>query len=179
MEIKILTDAGAEFSKPLQKEFDVISLDMPVNYDDKEILYIDIKDFWQLQLAGKRIRTSQPSREQMLEEFKKAKDNNYSLICIFISSALSGTFETAKSVKEEINYKNIYLIDSLNATIGEHLLVLTARNLINEGMSVEKIIEKIENLKKRIKLYASVDSLKYLALGGGDFLAVLQLLEIF
>lgn len=166
MEIKILTDASAEFSKELQKEFDVISLDMPVNYDDKEVFDIDIKEFWKLQLAGKRMRTSQPSRERMVEEFTKAKDNNYALICIFISSALSGTFGTAQAVKKEIAYENIYLIDSLNATMGEHLLVLTARNLINEGMSAEKIVEKLENLKSRIKLYASVDSLKYLALGG-------------
>lgn len=166
MEIKILTDASAEFSKELQKEFDVISLDMPVSYDDKEIFDIDIKEFWKLQLAGKRMRTSQPSRERMVEEFTKAKDNNYALICIFISSALSGTFGTAQTVKKEVAYENIYLIDSLNATMGEHLLVLTARNLINEGMSAEKIVEKLENLKSRIKLYASVDSLKYLALGG-------------
>ena len=166
MEIKILTDASAEFSKDLQKEFDVISLDMPVSYDDKEIFDIDIKEFWKLQLAGKRMRTSQPSREQMVEEFYKEKDNKYSLICIFISSALSGTIETAKSVKEGDGYKNIYLIDSLNVTIGEPLLVLTARNLINEGLQVEEIVSKLENLKGRIKLYASVDSLKYLALGG-------------
>lgn len=166
MEIKILTDASAEFSKELQKEFDVISLDMPVSYDDKEIFDIDIKEFWKLQLAGKRMRTSQPSRERMVEEFQKAKDNKYALICIFISSALSGTSETAKSVKEEVGYENIYLIDSLNATMGEHLLVLTARNLINEGLQVEEIVSKLENLKGRIKLYASVDSLKYLALGG-------------
>ncbi|MGN0961038.1 MAG: DegV family protein, partial [Christensenellales bacterium] len=96
----------------------------------------------------------------------KAKDNNYALICIFISSALSGTFGTAQTVKKEVAFENIYLIDSLNATMGEHLLVLIARNLINEGMSAEKIVEKLENLKSRIKLYASVDSLKYLALGG-------------
>ena len=131
---------------------------MPVSYDDKEIFDIDIKEFWKLQLAGKRMRTSQPSRERMVEEFQKAKDNKYALICIFISSALSGTSETAKSVKEEVGYENIYLI--------EHLLVLTARNLINEGLQVEEIVSRLENLKGRIKLYASVDSLKYLALGG-------------
>lgn len=139
---------------------------MPVSYDDKEIFNIDINEFWKLQLAGKRMRTSQPSREQIVEEFTKAKDNNYALICIFISSALSGTFGTTQTVKREIAYENIYLIDSLNATMGEHLLVLTARNLINEGFQAEEIISKLENLKGRIKLYASVDSLKYLALGG-------------
>lgn len=166
MEIKILTDASAEFSKELQKEFDVISLDMPVSYDDKEIFDIDIKEFWKLQLAGKRMRTSQPSRERMLDEFKKAKNNKYALICIFISSALSGTFSTAQSVKNEIIYDNIYLIDSLNATMGEHLLVLKAINLIDKGLQINEIIANLESFKKRIKLYASVDSLKYLALGG-------------
>ena len=48
MEIKILTDASAEFSKELQKEFGVISLDIPVSYNNKEIFDIDIKEFWKL-----------------------------------------------------------------------------------------------------------------------------------
>ncbi|MGN0508276.1 MAG: DegV family protein [Ruminococcus sp.] len=166
MEIKILTDASAEIPKPLQKKLNIISLDMPVNYEDKEIIDIDIQEFWKLQLAGKRMRTSQPSRERMLEEFNKAKENGYTLICVFVSSALSGTFETANSVKSEVGYDNIYLIDSLNVTVGEQLLVLKARKLIDEGLQVDDIVQELEKYKKRIKLYASVDSLKYLALGG-------------
>ncbi|MGN1093952.1 MAG: DegV family protein [Candidatus Neoclostridium sp.] len=166
MQIKILTDASAEISKEKQKELDIVSLDMPVNYDDKEIIDVDIKQFWQLQLAGKRMKTSQPSPERMAEEFNKAKQGGYALICVLISSALSGTYETAQSVKEQVGYDGIYIVDSLNVTVGEQLLVLKARRLIDEGLSPEEIVSRLENMKKRIRLYASVDSLKYLALGG-------------
>ncbi|MGN0508285.1 MAG: DegV family protein, partial [Ruminococcus sp.] len=166
MKIKILTDASAEIPKPLQKELNIISLDMPVNYEDKEILDINMQEFWKLQLAGKRMKTSQPSRERMLEEFTKAKEEGYALICIFLSSALSGTFETAKGAKNEVGYDNIYLIDSLSVTVGEQLLVLKARILIDKGLQIAEIVQELERYKKRVRIYASVDSLKYLALGG-------------
>lgn len=166
MEIRLLTDASAELSKRLREKLNIISLDMPVNYDDKEIIDIDLREFWELQLAGKRMRTSQPSREKMVEEFAKAKQNGYALICIFISSALSGTFETAVAAKEEVGYKKVYLVDSLSATVGERLLVLKAKQLTDDRLQAEEIVQELEKYKKRIKLYASVDSLKYLALGG-------------
>lgn len=166
MQIKILTDASAELSEKTIRENGVTVLNMPVNYDDKEIEQIDAKEFWQLQRSGKHMRTSQPNREKMKEEFLKAKENGYALICIFISSELSGTYETARSAREEVEYEHVYLIDSKKATVGEQMLVLKALDLAKEEGDPVRIVENLESYKNRIRLLAGLDTLKYLAQGG-------------
>ena len=140
MEIKLLTDASAELDAAYVKENDVTVLKMPVSYDNVEVEDIEISKFWNLLKEGKKVKTSQPNREDIKEEFLKAKDGGYALICVFISAALSGTIATAESVK--------------------------AVTLIKEGLAAEEIYEKLKNFASRVRLMSSVDSLKYLALGG-------------
>lgn len=81
-------------------------------------------------------------------------------------SALSGTYQNAFLVKNMLEYSTCYVVDSLNATGGERLLVEYAVKLRNEGKNAKEIFEKLEILKGRIKLYACVDTLEYLHKGG-------------
>lgn len=166
MEIKLLTDVSAELDAAYVKENDVTVLKMPVSYDNVEVEDIEISKFWNLLKEGKKVKTSQPNREDIKEEFLKAKDGGYALICVFISAALSGTIATAESVKAEIGYDKIYIVDSLKATLGENIVAKKAVTLIKEGLAAEEIYEKLKNFASRVRLMSSVDSLKYLALGG-------------
>jgi len=166
MNIKIITDTSSEFSKEEKIKYNISTFDMPIYFEDNEYVDIDIQIVWQALLDGKKITTSQPSRENIKEEFENAKNNGYAVICILISSALSGTYETAINVKNEVDYENIYIIDSLSATMGEHILVKEACKLRDLGYTANDIFKKLEELKKHIKIYACIDSLKYLALGG-------------
>ena len=166
MEIKLLTDASAELDAAYVKENDVTVLKMPVSYDNVEVEDIEISKFWNLLKEGKKVKTSQPNREDIKEEFLKAKNGVYALICVFISAALSGTIATAESVKAEIGYDKIYIVDSLKATLGENIVAKKAVTLIKEGLAAEEIYEKLKNFASRVRLMSSVDSLKYLALGG-------------
>ena len=166
MEIKLLTDASAELDAAYVEENDVTVLKMPVSYDNVEVEDIEISKFWNLLKEGKKVKTSQPNREDIKEEFLKAKNAGYALICVFISAALSGTIATAESVKAEIGYDKIYIVDSLKATLGENIVAKKAVTLIKEGLAAEEIYEKLKNFASRVRLMSSVDSLKYLALGG-------------
>ena len=161
MEIKLLTDASAELDAAYVKENDVTVLKMPVSYDNVEVEDIEICKFWNLLKEGKKVKTSQPNREDIKEEFLKAKNGGYALICVFISAALSGTIATAESVKAEIGYDKIYIVDSLKATLGENIVAKKAVTLIKEGLTAEEIYEKLKNFASRVRLMSSVDSLKY------------------
>lgn len=166
MEIKILTDTSAEFTIQERKQFGLINIDMPITIEDQEYIDVDAKILWKELLSGKRATTSQPSQQQIRDEFEKAKNEGYALVCVLLSSALSGTYENAVAIKNQVGYENIYIVDSLNATMAEHLIVEEAIKLKDAGLSASEIFEKLENFKKRIKLFACIDSLKFLALGG-------------
>ena len=65
-----------------------------------------------------------------------------------------------------VDYDGIYLVDSLSATVGERLLLLEAVKLRDQGCSAAEIAAALEALKKRICIWASLDTLEYLYKGG-------------
>ena len=65
-----------------------------------------------------------------------------------------------------INSNKIYIVDSLNASCGEGLLVLKAHEFIKQGKSIEPVKEELEKLIPYVCSYFTVEQLKYLVRGG-------------
>ena len=168
--IRILTDTASDISLDYALKEDISLVSMKVNINNKE--YIDKvnlsnDEFYQLLESSKDFpKTSQPAPLDFIKCFKEAKRNNDDLICILVSSNLSGTYQSATLAKGLVDYERIHLIDSQSATLGMTILVQEAKKMIKEGKDVKTIINNLEELKKHIKIYASVNTLEYLSKGG-------------
>ena len=119
-----------------------------------------------LAAADKLPTTSQPSPELFLSHFLAAKAAGDTVICVLLSAALSGTCQSAEIAKEEAEYDNIYIVDSRSATLGLQLLVRRAVQRVAEGFSAMDIVADLETARTHLRLYAVVDTLKYLHKGG-------------
>lgn len=169
--IRVLVDSAADFrmDELQEKKIDVVPLMITV--DDQQT-YRDELDLTRGELyrmmieEGKTIKTSQPSPQSFVEIFEQVKAAGDELICILLSSALSGTWQSACLAKELVDYDSIYIIDSLSATHGIRIMAEHALKLIADGCSASEIAEKIDGLKSKIRITAAVDTLKYLYLGG-------------
>lgn len=168
--IRILTDSTADIFPVQAAELDVTVVPLQVNFGDDH--YRDGIDllpeafYEKLTASDKLPTTSQPSPELFLAHFEAAKRNGDSIICITISSGLSGTFQSAQIAKGEADYDGIYLVDSKNATLAEGLLVKRALQRVAEGFSAEEIVADLEQAREHLHLYAVVDDLTYLRKGG-------------
>lgn len=166
--IKILVDSSADCN--LQDEIIDLMVPISVNIDGKEYQSgIDLtsdKFYELLQSANDFPRTSQPSPQAFIEIFEQAKNAGDQLIYLCLSSRLSGTYQGALIAKEMVDYDNIYIIDTLGVTHIIGVLAAFARDLINQGFEAGEIVDKCEELKGKIKLYAGVDTLEYLYKGG-------------
>lgn len=166
--IKILVDSSADCN--LQDEIIDLMVPISVNIDGKEYQSgIDLTSdkFYELLQSAKDFpRTSQPSPQAFIEIFEQAKNDGDQLIYLCLSSRLSGTYQGALIAKEMVDYDNIYIIDTLGVTHIIGVLAAFARSLINEGFKAGEIVDKCEELKGKIKLYAGVDTLEYLYKGG-------------
>ncbi len=111
-------------------------------------------------------KTSQPSPDSFLSIFEDAKEKADDVICILLSSSLSGTCQSAHLAKNMAEYDNIHIVDSLSATMGIKLLVNYANNMRNQGMTAKEIVANLENVKSRIRIFAGVDTLEFLCRGG-------------
>ncbi|MFH7902864.1 MAG: DegV family protein [Candidatus Aenigmatarchaeota archaeon] len=121
-------------------------------YKDREL-----KDLW---LKGK-LKTSQPSLEDFLEIYKDCEDE---ILVFTVSSKLSGTYNVALNASKMVN-KKIYVVDTLNASVGSGLLVMFAKK-ISEKYKFENLIKKIEKLKYKIKTFAFIENIEYLLRSG-------------
>lgn len=170
MNIRIMTDSAADFSTEEAKAYHITRIPLQVvfgedAYADGETLTPEI--FWERLLAGENPKTSQPSPEAFLNAFEEAKAAGDAVVCITLSSGLSGTTQSALLAKSMIDYEPIYIVDSLTAATGEKLLVTIACRLRDEGkLTAQEIAAQIESLRGRLALYAGIDTLDYLARGG-------------
>ena len=168
--IRIITDSAADFNLSEQKQHNLTVIPLQITfgtdaYEDGITLTANI--FWQRIMSGENPKTSQPSPEAFLSAFEDAKAAGDSVVCVLLSSGLSGTVQSAMLAKDMADYDDIHIVDSMQAATAQKMLVLRACQLRDEGrLSACEIAEKLRSFTKRIKLYGCLDTLDYLARGG-------------
>ena len=168
--IRIIVDSSADYDKEELKAKQMELVSLTINLD--ETSYLDGVNITRDQLYEWLIssngfpKTSQPSPEDFAAHFQDAKEKGDEVICILLSSALSGTCQSAHLVKNMVDYDKIHIIDSLSATHLIRFLADKACQMRNAGSSAEEIVAAVEDLKGRTKVIAAVDTLEYLCRGG-------------
>ncbi len=168
--IHIITDSTCDISPQQQKELGIEILPLTVHFQQESFLdgvELSPAAFYQkLSQATELPTTSQISPGVFTEVFQKYINQGDQVVGIFISSHLSGTFQSAVMAKEMVGSEEIYLVDSLNATLGLALLVLQAADLRQQGKSAPEIFAELTAIVPKVRLLAAVDTLKYLKMGG-------------
>ena len=168
--IKILVDSSSELTKKEAEEKGFLFVPISVNIGGRE--YRDGVDltkdkFYDLLVnSGEFPQTSQPSPQAFLELFEQAKKNGDEVVAILLSSALSGTYQSAVLAKQMVDYEGIYLIDSLTATGVIQILADYAQGLIEKGKRAAEVAERTDVFKTRVHAIAMVDTLEFLQKGG-------------
>ncbi len=166
----IATDSAADFEMEELQRMNVAYLPMSVYFgEDHYLENISItKDefFTRLQTDPNFPKTSQPSPALFEELFTKAKENGDEVIYIPISSGLSGDYQTAMMVKEQVGYDGIYPIDSLTGTGGQRLMVEEAVRMRDRGCSGKEIAEAMLKMRHKVVIFTAMDTLEYLYKNG-------------
>ena len=164
--LRIITDSGSDFCQPFPENLTVIPLTIHFGeeeYRDGET--IDHKTFYEKLISGKELPTTSLIPPGEFESaFKKASENGETVIAIVLSSKLSGTYQSAALAAD--GFDNVYVVDSMNATIGEQILVKYALQLVEKGMSASEIVAELERAKSHVNLMGVPDTLEYLHRGG-------------
>ena len=169
MAIKILIDSASDITKEQAKELGVEVIPLIVGFGDEE--YFDGVDllpteFYEKLATNKNHpKTSQITPYRFEEKFKEMTENGDQVICICLSSKLSGTYAAAKLSSEKFSGK-VFVIDSLSATVGERLLCLYALKMIDKGVPIGEIVEELDRAKNRIIVMGVLETLEYLKKGG-------------
>lgn len=168
--IRIVVDSSSDYSQEEIKEKNLDLVSLSISFENEtfiEGVNLTREEFYaKLEKAEVFPKTSQPSPQAFLEVFEDAKAKGDEVICITLSSALSGTYQSAMIAKEMAEYDSIYVIDSSTATYCIKVLADYALKLVAENKTAPEIVEEIMKLKKRVRVIAVLDTLEYLYKGG-------------
>lgn len=170
MAIRIVTDSSSDFEPAVAKRRKVEIVSMPIQFGKATFLdgkTISGELFYKLLKEGKENpSTSQPTPTDFLKVFEAAKAAGDQVVAVLLSSALSGTIQSAMIAKGMCEYDEIYIVDSLSATAGIQILVNYACKLRDSGLKAADIAAELEKVKGRIRIFAVIDTLEYLRRGG-------------
>jgi len=167
--ITIVTDSSSYFKKGEARQLGVKVI--PINYSVDGQSYNESfsdrnGDFENLLKGKGDYTTSHPNISAFLSCFDEEIRKNNEILCITISSRLSGTYGTAHMAAKQTESKNIAVFDSLFTAGGLYLLVKEARKLIEKGLTLEEILEKLPAIRDRITIAFSVDDMTPLRKSG-------------
>lgn len=172
--IRIVTDSVASLSPEEAAARDIIIMPLYLNFDGAEHVEteMDIDGFYES--IGERIddipTSSQPSALAFEEVFEEAADAGDSVLGIFISSKLSGTFDgairAARTAKSHHLDFTCILIDSVSTGYDEAAPVLDAVDARDEGRTLEECAAAVENAIACSRILFVPESLDFLKAGG-------------
>ncbi|WP_075981471.1 DegV family protein [Bacillus massilinigeriensis] len=173
MSVKILADSACDLPLNVLNENDVTMIPLRVHLNDQEyedLITIEPNTVYKAIRNGQMPKTSQASPLAFEEKFTELAEKNQQGIYIAFSSQLSGTYQTAVMVREQIKEKypdlDLTIIDSKCASLGCGLVVLEAARLAKENASKEEIIRDATFRCQHMEHLFTVEDLEYLAKGG-------------
>jgi DegV family protein with EDD domain len=114
-------------------------------------------------------KTSQATPKSYLDAFKKQLIKFDKVLCLTLSSKVSGCYNSALQAKEmlpEDQRERVYILDTLNAAASQGLLVLRAIELIQEQREINEVIEELKKLIPKTHLYIIFEDPQWIEAGG-------------
>lgn len=167
--IKIVVDSASDVEKDEAEELGVTLLPIKIRFGDKEYadgVDLSHREFFEKLIESDEIpQTSQINEYTWEESFKELTADGSEVIAITISSKLSGTYSCAVKAAKKFSGR-VRVVDSLEAALGEKILLQYAVRLLKEGKSSAEIVKELDDKKNKIQLLAVLGTLKYLRKGG-------------
>lgn len=168
----ISTDTGSDLPAYYCQAHDIAIINLPVTMNG--VTYekgtLDNRDFYAQLRSGAMPTTSAANLEDLSGLFRAVLSQGQDLLHIAFSSGLSSTagtaFLAAEQVRTEFPERKLIVIDSLCASLGQGLLVHQAVKLRAQGLDIDTVGQKIENIKGNIVHDFTVDDLNHLHRGG-------------
>lgn len=172
--IALITDSASDFTFDEAAALDIKIVPLSVTFpNDKTYLdrvELDADRFYDMLVESADIpTTSQPSPQSFAEAFNEALQDADEVVYCGVSGELSGTLESARIARDLLapnQIERVHIVDTLNVTLGEQILVRLAVNLRDKGLDAQEIVRTLEEYRKHVKVIALLDTLEYLKKGG-------------
>lgn len=167
MGIQIVIDSTTDL--PTQAAEQVKIVPLTIHFGEQQYVSgvdIDARSFYEKLVESDVLpTTSQPTPAAFADVFQAAVEAGDEVVCITISSKLSGTFQSASIAAMDFPGK-VFVVDSRTVTLGCGILTQYALDLAKQDISARELAERVEKKREKVRLLALLDTLEYLKKGG-------------
>ncbi len=172
--VAVVTDSTACLPPDLVKRYGIGIAALNLVVDGRSYrdgIDITSQQFYQLLQRSQHPPTTAPSSPGLyLELFKQVSGGERPIICITVSPAFSSMHESARAAaelaREQLPRVRITVLDSGTAAMAQGFVVLEAARAAAAGCDLEGVLARAQAVKPRVRLFAMVDTLAYLARSG-------------
>jgi DegV family protein with EDD domain len=169
--ITVLTDSAADLPDEVVRAHGIQVV--PLWLMEGDTMYRDRVDIsaeeFQRRLGGESgplPTTSQPAPADFLSGFARAAEDGEKVLGVILSSTLSGTFASAEAAAFRFKDAEVYLSDSLSASLLQGLLVLKAAEMAEMAQEPKEILEELARIRAQSGVYFTVDNFDRLLASG-------------
>ena len=168
MNFKILSDSTCDLSQEILEAHNISLVPLTVIKDGKEfkdgVTITPDEIFAHVAAGGDLCSTSANSVGEYQEQFAKYADQYDGVLHITIGSGFSSCYQNACIAAQE--FENVQVVDSMNLSTGQGLVVLEAVRLAKECATLGQLHDKVQAMTDKVEASFLVDKLAYLAKGG-------------
>ena len=164
--VKIVIDSSSDLTFDEIKKYDVDIIPLTINVDGIEYDYRTISndEYIEKMRTATSYSTSQPAIGKFIEVFEKWTSEGYKVIVLTLSSALSGTYNTAVTASSE--FDGVYVVDTKTTTRGMVFILKECLKQLEGNVDLETIVANLREKTKNILTYVTIDKLDNLVKGG-------------
>ncbi|WP_412519586.1 fatty acid kinase binding subunit FakB1 [Staphylococcus simulans] len=172
MKIAVMTDSTTSLTQALIDEYDISVVPLSVIFENGDTFTdkVDIQpsELYRRMRTEKKIpTTSQPAIGKVIEVYEKLRDEGYTdVIGLFLSSGISGTYQSATQAGDMVEGINVHTFDSKLSGMILGGYVIYAAERVREGASVETILDELLEMREHTGAEIVVDDLKNLQKSG-------------
>ena len=164
--VKVIIDSSSDLTFDEIEKYNVDVIPLTINIDGTEYDYRTISndEYIERMRTASTYSTSQPAIGKFIEAFEKWTKEGYKVIVLTLSSALSGTYNTA--VTASLEFEGVYVVDTKTTTRGMVFLLKECLSQLEQQIEIETIVENLREKAKNILTYVTIDKLDNLVKGG-------------
>jgi DegV family protein with EDD domain len=168
--VAILTDSAASIPIQWREQYGIQVIPLRIHWGASTFLDgVDLTpDVFYRELPNCKYlpTTSQPPLQDFFQTFEKLADHTEGILVPLISSGISGTVTMAQAAAREYPQVPIEIVDTRVASMGQALIIHAAARAAEQGKSLQEVRRVTEEAIQRMRLFFTVDTLRYLHRGG-------------
>ncbi len=168
--VALVIDSTANLPEEFVEKYNIFVIPLIVNWAGESLHDgVDIMPtafYERLTKAKEMPSTSQPSAGEFVEIFTKAAETADSILCLTISSELSGTFASANAARDMLEDIPIEIVDTRSTVMAMGFMALKAAEAIENGADLAEAALAARDLIAKVRILFVVDTLEFLHRGG-------------